>query len=110
MSSDGGGVWVKCEAVLGFHLFTVHSLNLHISTAIPVTDYFSKAKMRFQSFFMLMTIQPSFFASSLSASVKMPTFVSGRPWGDHRHTRVSRHRVEPTSQAAHRRRPWYIPT
>ena len=25
---------------------------------------FSKAKMRFQSFFMLMTIQPSFFASS----------------------------------------------
>jgi len=27
-------------------------------------DYSSKAKIRFQSFFMLMTIQPSFFASS----------------------------------------------
>ena len=26
--------------------------------------YFSHAKMRFQSFFMLMTIQPCFFASS----------------------------------------------
>jgi hypothetical protein len=64
----------------GFPLLYSRSLTLHISTAIPVTDYFSKAKMRFQSFFMLMTIQPSFFASSLSASVKMPTFVSGRPW------------------------------
>jgi hypothetical protein len=30
--------------------------------------------MRFQSPFMLMTIQPSFFASSYSACVKVPTF------------------------------------
>ena len=26
--------------------------------------FYSNAKMRFQSFFMLMTVQPSFFASS----------------------------------------------
>jgi hypothetical protein len=33
--------------------------------------------MRFQSFFMLMTVQPCFFASSYSAWVKVPTLVSG---------------------------------
>ena len=40
----------------------------------------SNAKIRFQSFFMLMTVQPSFFASSYSAWVKAPTLVSGSPW------------------------------
>jgi hypothetical protein len=39
----------------------------------------SNLKMRFQSFFMLITIQPSFFASSYSSWVKVPTFVSGSP-------------------------------
>ena len=34
-----------------------HLIALHI-------DYRSNAKTRFQSFFMLMTVQPSFFASS----------------------------------------------
>src|SRR6516225_9823369 len=38
--------------------------------------YSSKAKMRFQSFFMLMTTQPCFAASSYSAWVKVPTLVS----------------------------------
>ena len=36
--------------------------------------------MRFQSFFMLMTVQPFFVASSYNAWVKVPTLVSGRPW------------------------------
>ena len=40
---------------------------------------YSNAKIRFQSFFMLMIIQPSFFASSYSAWVNVPTFVSGSP-------------------------------
>jgi hypothetical protein len=40
----------------------------------------SKAKMRFQSFFMLMAIQPSFFASSKSDWVKVPTLVWGNPF------------------------------
>ena len=39
----------------------------------------SKVKIRFQSFFMLITNQPLFFASSYSASVKAPTLVSGNP-------------------------------
>ena len=39
----------------------------------------SKANMCFQSFFMLMTIQPSFRASLSSACVKVPTLVSGNP-------------------------------
>jgi hypothetical protein len=38
---------------------------------------YSNEKVRFQSFFMLITVQPSFFASSYSACVKVPTFVSG---------------------------------
>ena len=40
---------------------------------------FSKPKMRFQSFFMLITVHPSFLASSNSSWVKVPTLVSGRP-------------------------------
>jgi arylsulfatase len=35
--------------------------------------YLSKAKMRFQSSFMLMTIQPFLFASAINASEKVPT-------------------------------------
>src|SRR5215813_13638857 len=41
--------------------------------------YFSKAKIRFQSFFMRITTQPCFIASSYSAWLKVPTFVSGNP-------------------------------
>jgi hypothetical protein len=40
------------------------------------TDYGSKVKMRFQSSFMLMTVQPFVFASAISASLKVPTFES----------------------------------
>jgi hypothetical protein len=40
---------------------------------------YSNAKMRRQSFFMLITVQPFFFASSYSAGGKVPTLVSGRP-------------------------------
>ena len=36
-------------------------------------------KIVFQSFFMLITTQPRCFASSMSACVNVPTFVSGRP-------------------------------
>jgi hypothetical protein len=35
--------------------------------------------MHFQSFFMLMMVQPLFVASSYNAGVKVPTLVSGRP-------------------------------
>ena len=40
----------------------------------------SKAKMRFQSSLMLMTVQPFFCASSYSACGNVPTLVSGRPF------------------------------
>ena len=42
-----------------------------------VTLHFSKAKMRFQSFFMLMTVQAFFFACAISASVNVPTLDFG---------------------------------
>jgi hypothetical protein len=37
---------------------------------------FSNAKIFFQSSFMLMTVQPSFFASAISASLNVPIFDS----------------------------------
>src|SRR5215469_11208664 len=49
-------------------------------SARKISGQFSKAKMRFQSFFMLMTVQPFFVASSYNAWVKVPTLVSGSPW------------------------------
>ena len=52
-----------------FPLDTRHSVlsNLH----------FSNAKIRFQSFFMLITDQPFFFASAISASLNVPTLDFG---------------------------------
>ena len=41
--------------------------------------YSSNENRRFQSFFMLITTQPRFFASSSRAWVNVPTLVSGRP-------------------------------
>ena len=42
----------------------------HRRTGLPV--YGANGKMRFQSFFMLMTVQPFFFASAISASLNVP--------------------------------------
>jgi hypothetical protein len=41
--------------------------------------YFSQEKICFQSFFMLMTVQPLALASSYKAWLKVPTLVSGNP-------------------------------
>jgi hypothetical protein len=41
--------------------------------------FYSNAKMRFQSLFMLITVQPRVFASSMSDWGKVPTLVSGSP-------------------------------
>jgi len=41
--------------------------------------YVSNAKMRFQSFFMLITVHPLAFASPISDWSKVPTLVSGKP-------------------------------
>jgi hypothetical protein len=49
--------------------------------------------MRFQSFFMLMTIHPSFFASSYKSWVKMPTLVLGSPSAGHKRIRAWRRRA-----------------
>ena len=40
-------------------------------------SHFSNAKIRFQSFFMLMTVQAFFFACAISASVNVPTLDFG---------------------------------
>ncbi len=56
----------------------------------PVQTYCSNAKTRFQSFFMLITTQPCFFAQSYSAWVKVPTLVAGSPWaGPYAFSRVA---------------------
>ena len=60
---------------------TRHGVYLVHDTAFPLdidslaTLHCSNAKMRFQSFFMLITVQPFFFASAISASVNVPTCV-----------------------------------
>ena len=52
----------------------------HLSDGVDsLGKNYSNAKMRFQSFFMLITVQPFFLASSYSAWVKVPTLVSGSP-------------------------------
>jgi hypothetical protein len=50
------------------------------SLALCGICYGSNVKIFFQSFFMLITVQPFFMASSWSACVKVPTLVSGSPW------------------------------
>ena len=41
------------------------------STLFPFAPHLSKAKIRFQSFFMLMIVQPCFFAMSYIAWLKV---------------------------------------
>jgi hypothetical protein len=55
------------------------SVNNHLGFVLPLRCYYSNAKMRFQSFFILITTQPCCFASSYNAWVKAPTLVSGSP-------------------------------
>ena len=62
-------------AIGGFHLALPHRRGAGLLSS----DFPQKAKIRFQSVFMLITIQPRFFASSCSAWVKLPTRVSGSP-------------------------------
>ena len=53
---------------------------------VPISNIaspYSNAKMRFQSFFMLMTGQPLLFASSYSACVKAPDQLAGSINGRH---------------------------
>src|SRR4030095_3259166 len=62
-----------------------HRAGLHLVSPIPHrissldTRHLSNEKMVLHSFFMLMTVQPFFFASSYSAWVKVPTLVLGSP-------------------------------
>jgi hypothetical protein len=49
------------------------------SPAAESKAFYSNAKMRFQSFFMLITVQLLAFASSISDWSNVPTLVSGNP-------------------------------
>jgi hypothetical protein len=42
--------------------------------SMAVTGVYSNGKTRFQSFFMLTTVQPSFFASAMRAPLNVPIF------------------------------------
>ena len=55
---------------------SIWSINVSVSADVmpKSVSYGSKAKIRFQSFFMLMTIQPCCFASAMSASLNVPIF------------------------------------
>lgn len=73
---------------------------------LPRQRYFSQAKIRFQSFFILMTNQPLDLASSYSAWVKVPMGLLGSPCAD---IRVARRRAAPASPARPRRPPECTP-
>jgi hypothetical protein len=49
---------------------------LSLSTPCSAPLHRSNAKIRFQSFFMLMTTQPCFLASAMSESLNVPIFDS----------------------------------
>lgn len=56
-----------------FHLGPGFSSFIEASVFhLKLRTYGSKAKIFFQSSFMLMTVQPPFFASAMSASLKVP--------------------------------------
>ena len=58
--------------------------------SVERTNCFSQAKICFQSFFMLMTIQFCLFAMSYIAWLKVPTEVSGNPCaGPYAYSRVA---------------------
>jgi hypothetical protein len=67
------------ERVHYFH-FSFSFCYSSFFTSRGVQHHCYHAKIRFQSFFMLMTVQPCFFASSYSAWVNVPIFVSGSPF------------------------------
>ena len=54
---------------------------------------YSNAKMCFQSFFMLITVQPLLFASAMSAGVKVPTLGRAGLAPVRRRTRARRRRA-----------------
>jgi hypothetical protein len=54
-------------------------MSLGLSAGAGEWRHYSKAKMRFQSSFTRMTVQPCFFASSSSTWVKVPILLSGSP-------------------------------
>src|SRR5271170_2543366 len=63
--------------------------------------HFSKAKMCFQSFFILMTVQPCFFAMSYISWLKVPTLVSGSPCaGPYAYSRVASSCITTTDNLA----------
>ena len=66
--------------------------------------YLSQAKMCFPSFFMLITVQPFALASSYKVWGKVPTLVSGKPWGSHRRIHGWRRRATSLEQLHRRER------
>jgi hypothetical protein len=53
--------------------------SMRASVTRILCPVYSNEKMRFQSFFMLITVQARDFASSMSAWVNVPTLLSGSP-------------------------------
>jgi hypothetical protein len=51
---------------------------IEVTAQQPASTTYCEAKIIFQSFFMLITVQPLVLASSYKAWVKVPTLVSGR--------------------------------
>ncbi len=73
-SRDKGSVSVSVPVINN-----MFSLCLTMTITSRCLAHFSHAKIRFQSFFMLITNQLFDLASSYNACVNVPTLVSGSP-------------------------------
>ncbi len=67
---------IREETELGLTTKSVIDLGSLCLLLLNSAAYFSKAKMVFQSSFMLITVQSFFFASAISASLNVPIFDS----------------------------------
>ena len=54
------------------------ALNTNETSSTRRAHLLSKGKITFQSFFILMTVQPFFFASAISASLNVPILIPRR--------------------------------
>jgi hypothetical protein len=67
------GLWLNAYVGANGPPIHMHRASGHFALATP------SAKMVFQSFFMLITVQPSALAVSSSAWLKVPILLSGSP-------------------------------
>jgi len=71
------GSSVRCQRLLDLRQDRARARASSAGCTARRRDHFIGAKIAFQSFFMLITVQPCLFASDISESLNVPTFDFG---------------------------------